>query len=107
MYEWTIPDGGRIPSIFKLDIGLCRQQFEAEKAGVWKPRCDGNGYFLAKQCNDAARVCWCATLKDGKEVLNTRSFMEDPTLMPQMTCTVENGVYVSNFGGQDLYQVTG
>ena len=31
--------------------------------------------------------------------------MEDPTLMPQMTCTVENGVYVSNFGGQDLYQV--
>ena len=72
---------------------------------MWKPRCDGNGNFLAKQCNDAARVCWCATLKDGKEVSNTRSFMEDPTLMPQMTCTVENGVYVSNFGGQDLYQV--
>ena len=91
--------------VCKVNIGLCRQQFEAAKAGVWKPRCDGNGNFLAKQCNDAARVCWCATLKDGKEVLNTRSFMEDPTLMPQMTCTVENGVYVSNFGGQDLYQV--
>lgn len=88
-----------------MTIGLCRQQFDAAQAGVWKPRCDGNGNFLAKQCNDAARVCWCATLKEGKEVLNTRSFMEDPTLMPQMTCTVDNGVYVSNFGGQDLYQV--
>ena len=31
--------------------------------------------------------------------------MEDQILMPQMTCTVENGAYVSNFVGQDLYQV--
>ncbi|CAF3456788.1 unnamed protein product [Rotaria sp. Silwood1] len=48
--------------------------------GIFRPRCNSNGYYAARQCNtDTPRQCWCVD-KHGIEVNGTR---QDDDHMPQ------------------------
>jgi hypothetical protein len=59
--------------------------------GIFRPQCNTNGYYAARQCNiDTPRQCWCVD-KHGIEVEGTR---QDDDHMPQCGMGKE---YLRNF----------
>lgn len=48
--------------------------------GIFRPQCNSNGYYAARQCNtNTPRECWCVD-KHGIEVEGTRN---DDDHMPE------------------------
>uniref|UniRef100_T2M8U2 Testican-2 n=1 Tax=Hydra vulgaris TaxID=6087 RepID=T2M8U2_HYDVU len=43
--------------------------------GFYVPRCDEDGFFLPKQCNESQKQCWCAN-RNGTEYPGTRGTMD-------------------------------